>query len=199
MGVEYKASITREQFLFHEVRITAQLIVQGLRDEDIVKKIKSENLFQYPTEKSVDRMAKYCLERVHLLGDETLISALANNGVECAKQICLYSMMKYNKIVWDFMVNVVGEKFRTQNYNFSKMDVNGFIFQLQEQVDAAAEWSDTTISKIKQVLSKLLIDNGYIEDKKTGKLSLIWIDPVLENSIRANNDLAALPAFNCFR
>ena len=40
-------SITREQFLFYEMRTTARLMNGGLSDEEILKRIIEENLFQY--------------------------------------------------------------------------------------------------------------------------------------------------------
>lgn len=54
----YKASITREQFLFYEMRTTAKLLDEGLDDKEVVQRIIDENLFQYPTEKSVEQQAK---------------------------------------------------------------------------------------------------------------------------------------------
>ena len=53
----YIASLTREPFLFYEMRSTAQLMNEGLSDEMIVKEIIEQNLFQYPTEKTIARMA----------------------------------------------------------------------------------------------------------------------------------------------
>ena len=49
--IPYKAGITREQFLFHEMRTTAKLMNKGFNDEEIVNEIIEDNLFQYPTEK----------------------------------------------------------------------------------------------------------------------------------------------------
>ena len=49
----YNAAITREQFLFYEVRTTAKMVCEGLSNDEIVDRIVKENLFQYPTEKSV--------------------------------------------------------------------------------------------------------------------------------------------------
>ena len=57
----YNAAITREQFLFYEVRTTAKLVCEGLGNDEIVERIGKENLFQYPTEKSVKKMALACL------------------------------------------------------------------------------------------------------------------------------------------
>ena len=67
----YSAVVTREQFLFYETRTTARLISKGLSDEEVVERIVSENLFQYPTKKSVRKMAYTCLRRLRALGDET--------------------------------------------------------------------------------------------------------------------------------
>ena len=60
----YNAAITREQFLFYEVRTTAKLRNEGHSDEEVVDRIVKENLFQYPTEKSVKKMALACLRRL---------------------------------------------------------------------------------------------------------------------------------------
>ena len=133
------------------------------------------------------------------MNDDTLISAVANESAGVAKQICLYAMMKYNRIVWDFMTTVIAEKYRTQEFEFSKKDLNLFFFQLQEQNDAIASWSESTISKIKQVLTKTLVECEYLDSPKATKLNMISIAPELEDELRANNDVAALAAFHCFR
>ena len=56
----YKGSgqITREQFLFYEMRTTARLMAEGLDDSQVIDQIVEDNLFQYPTEKTIRRMAK---------------------------------------------------------------------------------------------------------------------------------------------
>ena len=57
----YIASLTRESFLFYEMRSTAKLMSEGLPEEAIAEEIVRQNLFQYPTEKSITRMAKACI------------------------------------------------------------------------------------------------------------------------------------------
>lgn len=78
----YSAVITREQFLFYETRTTAKLLAEGLTREEATERIVEENLFQYPTEKSVRSMAKTCLQRLDALNDESLIFAIANRPSE---------------------------------------------------------------------------------------------------------------------
>ena len=108
-------------------------------------------------------------------------------------------MMKQNLIVWDFMTTVIGEKYRTQDFGFSKKDLNVFFFSLQEQSDSVASWSDSTINKIKQVLTKCLAECGYLDSIRALQLNPVTIAPELEDEIKASNDVAALPAFNCFQ
>ena len=124
---------------------------------------------------------------------------LANASAEVAKQINLYAMMKYNRIVWEFMTTVIAEKYRTQEFEFSRKDLNVFFFCLQEQSDTVASWSDNTISKIKQVLVRILVECEYLDSNRATHLNNITIAPELEDEIKANNDIAALGAFNCFQ
>lgn len=194
----YIASLTREPFLFYEMRSTAKLMSEGLEEEAVVKKIVEQNLFQYPTEKSITRMAKACMKRLQAMEDDTLILAIASQPTEIAKQICLYAMMKQSRLIWEFMLTVVGEKYRLRDMSFGKIDLNTFFLRLQEQNDTVASWSDSTTTKLKQVIVRVLIETEYIDNRESDHLKPVWLYPVLESAIRNSGDTAVLPAFNCF-
>ena len=168
--------ITREQFLFYEMRTTAKLMDKGLEDKEIIQIIMDDNLFQYPTEKSIQRMTKACINRLNSLNDKSLITAIAMQPADTAKQICLYAMMKKYRLIWDFMVTVIGEKYRLQNFSFCKMDVNVFFLQLQEQDDYVAGWSEATIKKIRQVIIKTLVENEYLDSIKADHINPVWLN-----------------------
>ena len=179
----YSAAITREQFLFYETRTTAKLLMERLKKEDVADRVVRENLFQYPTEKALE--------------DESLVSAIANEPSDIAKQICLYAMMREYRLVWDFMLTVVGEKYRKLDSSFGRADLNIFFMRLAEQDDWVATWSDSTVTKIRQILTKILVENEYLDDIKAERLNPVLINPILENAIRAAGQEIALPAFNC--
>ena len=122
----YNAAMTREQFLFYEMRTTAKLVNEGLDKDAVVERIVSDNLFQYPTEKSVRKMALACIRRLESMEDDTLIAAIATQPSDVAKQICLYAMMRQYRLVWDFMLTVIGNKYQKLDSTFSKMDLNIF-------------------------------------------------------------------------
>ena len=194
----YVASLTREPFLFYEMRTTAKLLSSGMSNNDVVTQITSDNLFQYPTEKSVARMAKACLKRLAAMDDNDLVRAIAQQPTDVAKQICLYAMMKQSRLMWEFMLTVIGEKYRLKDSSFGRIDLNTYFMRLQEQDDAVATWSEGTITKLKQVLAKVLVENEYLDDIRADHLNPVYLHPILENAIRSHGDLMVLPAFNCF-
>ena len=194
----HSGSLTREQFLFFEMRTTAKLMIEGLTDEEIYERIYSENLFQFPTEKSIKLITSGCIRRLRALNNEKLVEALATHPTDEAKQICLYAMMKQSRLVWNFMIQVVGEKFRLKDMSFGKMEASVFLMRLQEQDDYVASWSPSTIDKIRQVLIKILVENEYLDNTNSAHLNPVLISRVLEDGIRENGDEIAFPAFNFF-
>jgi hypothetical protein len=96
------------------------------------------------------------------------------------------------------MLTVIGEKYRLRDTSFGKIDLNTFFMRLQEQNDTVASWSDSTITKLKQIIARVLVETEYLDNRGADHLNPVWLHPVLENAIRSNGDTAVLPAFNCF-
>lgn len=191
-------SLTRRAFLFREMRITAKLLSTGMKDKDAYDYLRKENLFQYPTERSIGSMATTCIKRLRNLDSAEMIDIVGNQSIDTAKQVCLYAMIKQSKLAWDFMVSVIGEKYRIQDLTFSKKDLNNFFAKLQEQDDLVASWSESSIEKNKSVLKKTLVDVNYLDSLNSTILNNIILDTRLKRVIKMNRDEAALIAFNCF-
>ena len=195
----YNDSLTAEQFLFYEIRIAAKHYIDGKTIEEAIEIIKNDNLFQYPTERQISRLTRACYKRLDALGNEQLVHELAFAPSEIAKQINLYAIMKYNRLVWEFMVQIIGEKYSNQDFSFSRKDLNAFFTRLQAQNDSVAAWSENTVKKIKSVLVRMLVETEYLDEIRATTLNPVLLCEELEDGIKANNDYEALPAFNCFR
>lgn len=196
MNTTYK-TITREQFLYREMRIVAKLLSEGKDEKQVIEEVVSNNLFQYPTERMIKNITQVCLNRFKEADSKELINIVANESSSVAKQACLFLMMNYYRLVWDFMTTVIGEKYRIKDYSFTKMDMNSFFTCLQEQNDTIASWSDATITKCKQVLKKILVETGYLDNTKTEVLNPVLLDVSLKEAIENANNKQALIAFGC--
>ena len=68
----YNGSLTAEQFLFYEIRTAAKYYIDGKTMEEAIEIIKNDNLFQYPTERQISRIARACYKRLDALDNGQL-------------------------------------------------------------------------------------------------------------------------------
>lgn len=193
-------SITREQYLLREARIVAALRLEGVPDAEIAARAKDENIFQYPTVRMASDIARVCLRRLDALGEGDVAAALtgllAHGTLEQARQTNLYAMMRTYRIVWEFMVGVVGVKYATLDYSLPRREIVAFMDDLRQQSPVVAAWTDKGVQKVVQVLAKSLAETGLLESTRSDRLVPIYLDSELERLMRANGDAVALPAFN---
>ena len=198
----YRGTITREQWLLAETRTVARLRLDGLSDEQILDQNLAQNLFQYPTERELKSITRACLLRLDNLSEDpalrrSLTDLIAHGLPAQASQTNLYAIMRTYRVVWEFMLGVVGEKFRTLDAHLAKHEIAAFLEGLRSQSEVVAGWSDATLGKIRQVLTKCLVECGYLAGPRSEELRPVLLDLELESALRANGDAAALPAFAC--
>lgn len=194
--IEYKSSITREQFLYFETRMIAKYKADGYSDEEIMRVAIEDNILQMPTEKSIKVLTAGVLNKLAANNSKT-IELIANASTDIAKQANLYAMMNYNRLVWDFMVTVVAKKYEGFDLSFGKKDVNIFIRNLMEHNPSVSEWKESTIEKIRSVLIKILVETEYLDDIKSEILNPVFLYDEVKEIIVENGDEIILPAFNC--
>lgn len=197
MSLEYNGGITREQFLFFEMRVIARYKMQGFSNEEIMNFALKDNILEMKTEKSIKLIASACIRRLDNC-DDRVTELIANGTPDVAKQANLYAMMKLNRIVWDFMIQVIGNKYETQDMSFGKKDVNQFFTVLKEQNEDIASWSENTFAKIRSVLIRILADTDYLDDIKSETLNPVYLYDELEQIMLQNDDEVAFHAFNRF-
>ncbi|MFD3156694.1 DUF1819 family protein [Haloimpatiens sp. FM7330] len=173
-NINYSAKLTGESFLLYEFKIVANLKKEGFSDKEIRKRVLEENLFQYKFKSSISRRLSPLIKRVNSI-DDNLINMLLEDPLGYGVIINLYTIMKNDKLFFEFMDEVIREKIE-YNYGFiEKKDINVFFTSKAEQSEIVAGWSEQTIAKLKQVIFKILSEAGMIEDVKTGKLNKLLI------------------------
>ena len=171
----YNGALTAEQFLFYEIRIVAKKHLEEKSIDEIIEYIQRDNLFQYPTEREVARLTRACHKRLVALDNDKLVYELANAPAEVAKQINLYAMMRYNRLVREFMEGLIGEKYHQHDFAFTKKDINVFFSRLREQNDDIAAWSEQTIAKLKQAVHSAILNSFIHNCKRVICLILLYI------------------------
>lgn len=191
--IKYSAALTGEPFLFYESRQVARLKLSGRNRQQIREEIESQNLFQYATEKSLAKRINAVQKRVDTL-DKTLLRFLAEKPSATAKIINLYAIMNTNKLMLDFMIEVIGEKFEQGNLILEKKELNEFFAAKREQQENVARWSDETVAKLKRVLPRIIFEAGILVDRNTGTLQRLTLDKDVEKYFRDHGEIEFLKA-----
>lgn len=194
---QYNGSLTREQFMFREMRIVAQLYMKGFSETEIAACIESENMFQYPTEREIKGKCRVALRRLSYIAEnDALVKLLAEGTIAEAKQVALVAMMCDSRLLAEFMIDVVGEKFRTLDLSLAQKDLHLFFAQLCEKDEGVAAWSAATVKRIKSVLMNVLRENAYLEKVGSQTLLPVLISDEMKSALVQAGLKRFLPAFN---
>ena len=182
MELDYSTSLTGAGFMLYEFKQVVKLKIQGHSDQEIRKKVITENLFEYEKISSLKRGLPYIINRVNAL-DETLRKSVIGESIEIQKTINIYAIMKTDRLFFEFMDEVIKEKFQTNDFFFERKDSNLFFAIKAEQNEAIANWSEATVQRLKQGHRKILTDTGVLRDLKSGELSRLMIAEELKNQL----------------
>jgi len=191
--LEYSATLTGASFLFYEFKQVISLKVKGLDEQEIRKKVLSENLFQYQVSASLKRSIPSVLRRASIV-DDTLCQMLLEQSLETGKIINLYAIMKTDRLFYEFMNEVIREKLESNNYLLEKKDLNLYFISKAEQDEGVAGWTEQTVTKLKNVIQRILLESGILKDKKTGELSRLMMDEQLKQHLIHIGDIAYVRA-----
>lgn len=183
--------------MFQEMRIIARLKSEGLTDQRVIDRAVADNLFQYPTEREIRSKCRACLKRIQCIVDmSNVIGALAEGALSEARQAALIAMMCQNQLVAEFMVCVIGEKYRMLDLTITKKDMNLFFHDLSERDETVAGWTENTVSRIKSVLRNCLSEAEYLSDSKSEILLPVMISEAFIEDLKRAGHREFLPAFN---
>lgn len=183
---KYSANLTGAWFLLFELKQVARLIDQGLTEKEIKSRVIDENLFQHVKLSSVRRALPTVYRRASLLAED-LRKMLLDGLIANDKLINLYAIMEEDLLFKDFMIEVIGEKYKSNNLLLERKDINSFFIQKREQNQGFSNYKEPTLNKLRQVFQRILIDAEVLKDLKTGELNRIVIDPHLDRVLEDNN------------
>ena len=191
---KYKTTLKSTSFLHIELKKAAKLYLQGMEVPEIKKKAEDENIFMLKTENRINEVASALSKRLNAL-DEELINKMANDTLETSKQIALYSIMKTDRLFFEFMQEVYKEKCLIQDYTITDKDFNIFFQNKAEQDSKVASWKDYTYYKLSQVYKRILIDAGLAKkDKKTLEITRPLVNKDLKEYLKNNGGKIYLEA-----
>lgn len=178
--MEYKSTIKSRPYLYKETKKATTLIKQGVSLEEIKSKSLEENIFQLESETRKKEVASIIVARLKDL-DKLIIEKIAECNVETSKILVLYSIVKTDRLFFEFMNEVYKEKLLLRDLFLRDKDFNVFFQSKREQSEKVASWTEITFKKLKQVYVRILFECGLIENQKGDRKIKT---PILESEVK---------------
>lgn len=177
--LKYSSQIKDMGLLEKEMKIACQEY-QNTKDLGIiVQKSISDNIFMVNTERRRKELAYKIILRMSAL-DDFLIEEIANAPYNTVALVALYALMKTERIVFEFMNEVIKDKIELMNYRLTDIELNQFILCKAQQSEIVARWKDSNKIHVKSALRKIVTDAGIIRD--LGSVLMI-MPPILDKKI----------------
>lgn len=177
--LEYTSILKSRPYLYLELKKACNLKNQGLNEKEIKNKAIDENIFALTSEARKKEIASTVVNRIKVL-DEFVIDKIIHGNLQTSKQLALYSILKTDRLFFEFMEEVFQEKIILKDYILTDKDFNIFFRRKAEQSDKIATWVDYTFYKLGQVYKRILTEAGLI---KTLKKEIEIVPQIMEEDV----------------
>lgn len=162
---DYSAKLTAEPFLYNETKIIAEYILNGEDVNELKKRNIEENLIHYKKPKSIQRVNSPIFRRLSVL-DEEMLREFIYSDIDTSRYILLYAIMKTDKLVRDFVIEVYKDKLLMQKEYIEKFDIDNWYEDKCTISQNLRERSESTTNKLKQVIMKIMQDSGLVKKER---------------------------------
>ena len=163
---DYSTKLTGEPFLYKETKIIAEYLLNGEAPLVLKKRNVEENLIMQKTKGSITRSNSPIFRRLGIM-DKDMMREFVESDIDTSKHILLYSIMKTDRLVLDFMLDVYKDKILMRKEYIEKYDIDNWYEEKCILSQTLNEKTETTRAKLKQVIMKILQDSGLVIKEKT--------------------------------
>lgn len=172
----YNAEISAGSLMLRESRKIADLLLAGADDAAWHQALAVDNILQKKVPATARRMARLIRNRLELATPE-LWKMVARGNSEIATQSLLAAAIKHSRLLGDFLGEVVKEHYKAFNHQLSFMDWKNHVVLCAQRDGAVSTWSETTKSKLGQVIFRILAEARYVDSTRSLKLTPVSLTP----------------------
>jgi hypothetical protein len=182
MHQRYNAEIVAGALLPSESRIIARLVLDNVPDEEIYRLLTVENILQKRSPATAVRKYRLIEKRLQLIDKELLLSIAEGTRQVCV-QALLVAAIKHSKLIGDFLLRVIKEKWRIFETELKPSDWDNFLRDCEQIDQTVSKWKPTTRDKLGQVVRKCLVEAGYLESISRPVITPVLLLPEIKNNL----------------
>jgi hypothetical protein len=183
----YNAEIVAGSLLVPESRKIARLLLNNSAKDAWHKSIQVKNILQKRSPATAKRQTKLIRNRLEPMSPE-LWQLIAKGSADVTTQALLAAAIKHSRMLGDFMNKVLRENWRIFKQNISPKDWDLFLESCAQVDPAVIQWSDLTLSKLRQVVFRILAEAKYVDGTRSLRILPVTIIPEVRNYLFANSE-----------
>jgi hypothetical protein len=192
----YNGEIVAGSLLIPESREIAKLLLRDTSEEEWHQAIIIDNVLQKRSPATAKRQAKLIRNRLVLMTPEHWVLVKDGNA-EVTTQALLAATIKRSRLLGDFMGNVCRHNWLTFNRTLSKIDWREFLETCSLVDPAVGEWTESTKSKLRQIVFRILAEAGYIDSTRKLNLQPVTVVPELREYLVNHSEEYILRCMEC--
>ena len=184
---EYSAGIVSKPYWYLESKKTAKFMIDGLNRKQILEKAVKDNIYQVKSEYRAKTMTNAIYTRLNSL-PEFILKAVVNSDMNTSKILVLISIMKTDRLFFEFMYEVFRNNIIIGNYYIKNRDINAFFQDKKSQSEIVDNWVDSTINKLKSDYIRIINEAGLLKkDNNKREIIIPLLDHIVKQYLLENN------------
>jgi|GEM_PF-863904 len=151
----YLTTLNTRGFLYVETRVVAKLLHEGKTYETILEQLLEENLFQLNSQDRTVRFFNEIQKRLEEL-DVYLFNQFLVTDTSTSKAILFYALLKKDQLLFDYMREVVWDKFLVLDWHLAKQETAAFIEEKAKENQTVAQWTPETKQLLGEAYHRVL-------------------------------------------
>ncbi|MFL2101261.1 DUF1819 family protein [Desemzia sp. FAM 23991] len=162
---KYLTTLNTRPFLYAESKQVAAFLHQGKTYDEIAETIVQENSFQLASEDRSSRFYSEIQKRLEEL-DIYLFNQFLATDIPTSKAILFYALLKKDQLMYEWMREVVWDKFLVLDWQLNREETEAFFEQKSMENPTVRQWTPETKSLLMDSYHRLLHEVGmaYTEE-----------------------------------
>lgn len=179
--MEYRA-ITKENFYLKEIKNTCRLILKNpeITSENLKLSLKENNSLEASSEENFKTKFMSINRRISAL-TPTLQKFLIEKSIENSSFINLYSILSVERLIAEFMDEVIRDKFYNFDYIIYEKDFREYMLVKEEQSEKINSWFEASKKKMILKIKNFLTEGGFLKKEKDGSFKII--KPIIDEEV----------------
>ena len=176
----YTSSIKDMPLMFSEMKRTALLLCEDKMGDEIVAISMKQNIYQLDKVKRRRDVPLRMIKRLSTI-EKSLVGVVAHGSDSDAKLIAFLALMKADRLLFEYMVEVYADKSYTGQSEITDKDFLDFIERKAQNSETVAKWSVSNLASIRGKIKTALCEAGLA--KRTSDVLLIQ-KPIVDEGLR---------------